>query len=403
MYTSVEDKPDYESKVIDCVIDLIKQIELKKEGSPRFECRPWTDNDHKKRRIGSLKPDSKCFERSIRLDLKPLKYYIIDAEKWREIEEHRYDKRRTRNEFEAFPADLLPTRILDEDFIGVTELSAPLNAPDILECFLRLTDMKFEIAYDLTIQCPICRKTHELHRLPIKAMFRSRKDPVFCQEAGFASLLWYKLWECYPNKMCSMFKGIDRMRFSDNTVIKRELKVKKLTESIYGECSYDYAVYLGNLNPSKDRILVFDLTTALWKKSGFHEESRSPSDYLKIWKETLCRVPNRLQNVIATWYIVCNDTEERFFENETPGGVKCMDELVEKVTEDFPNSAVILKSASDANSLLNYKLLVVPVFNTTPAKGEARHELRKLWKVAIGESKGIDLLINHVLHYLLIG
>jgi len=376
MYTSTEDLPEMEAKIQECALELVKQIETRSSGSPRYQCRPWTSNDHKIKQIGRLKPDSKCFERPVRLDLKPLRYYILDPATWEDIEKQRYD-RNPRNQFDAFPVSLLPY-IFDDRFLESTELSAPLRAPGILESFLQLADIKFEIRYHLERKCHLCASIHKITGVPIKAMFK--KDDVFRHEAGFAELLWDALLEHYPGQMCKSFRGLGQILCEKSPVLRRETKVREFAKSPYGACAYDFSVDLSKLVPAQNDIFAFDLTTALWKKSGFHEEARPPEDHLNIWRETLCRIPNTLPNMIATWYIVRNETEDTFFDETAPNSVKNMDQLVDLVSDQFPGTAIVLRQPGDLSALgiKTYKLLVVPVFNSTPAKGEARHELTRI-------------------------
>jgi hypothetical protein len=396
MYTSVEGNKDIETKILRCIIELLKQIYLKKAGSKHFECRPWTPDDHKKKRIGRINKFSKCFERPVRFNLKPIRFYILDPETWKEIEEKRYNKN-PRNEVDAFPAECLPG-IFDQKCInGYTELSVPLKAASsVLECFLQLAAIRFELKYDLTKKCNLCGVTHKISGIPIKAMFRKKSDDVYCQESGFVELLWNILWNRYPTQMCESFSGKSEVSIRESKIIRRELKIKELTNSRYGETSYDFAIDFEGLNGLK-QWLVFDLTTALWKKSGFHETSIPPEEHLDRWRETLCRIPNLLQNLIATWYIVVNQTEEMFFDETSPNKVKDMDELVRLVCDQHPNSYIILRKHQDVNSinLREHKLIVVPVFNSTPVKGEARHELSRLFKRDFSK-----LLINQVVDYL---
>jgi len=395
MYTSVEGNKEIEAKILNCLIELLKQIYLKKPGGKKFECRPWTPEDHKKKRIGPLNEFSKCFERPVRFNLKPLRYYILDPETWKEIERKRYNKN-PNNQFDAFPAEYLPD-IFDEKCInGYTELSVPLRTPNVLECFLQLAAIRFELKYDLTRKCSICGASHSISGIPIKAMFRNKNDDVYCQESGFAELLWDLLWKRFAKQMCQSFNGKTEISIRESKIIRRELKVKELADSRHGEASYDYAVNFEEISGAK-KWLVFDLTTALWKKSGFHETSIPAEEHLDKWRETLCRIPNSLQNLIATWYIVVNQTEEMFFDETSPNKVKDMDELVRLVCDQHPNSYIILRKHQDVNSinLREHKLIVVPVFNSTPVKGEARHELSRLFKRDFSK-----LLINQVVDFL---
>jgi len=392
-YTSVEGDEKTEEKIVNCVIELLKQIKLKKQGSKKFECRPWTPDDHRKKRIGSLKPWSKCFERPVRFNFEPLRYYILDPDTWGEIEKKRYN-RNTRNFFDSFPANCLPD-IFDDKFNDSTEISVPLRAPGVLECFLQLASVKFELTHNLTKECNICGRIHKVTGIPIKAMFRKINDEVYCQEMGFAELLWDLLWRKYPDSMCKSFREKTQIKIRESKIIRRELKVGELIESLYPEASYDFAVNFNELTSDRDEIFVFDLTTALWKKSGFHETSRPPEEHLNRWKETLCRIPNSMSNLFAIWYAVVTQTEDNFFDPSTaPKRAKNIEELVTLVTEPHPNSFIILRQPSDISSIdkKKHKLFVVPVFNSTPRKGEARYELRRLYNGAFSK-----LLIKQVL------
>jgi len=394
MYTSVEGKNEIELEIEKCVIELIKQIELKESGSSKYKCRPWTPEDHKKRKIGPLKDYSKCFERPVRFDFKPLRYYILDPATWRKIEKQQYIKN-PRSQYGAFPDYLLPY-IFDDRFLESTEVSAPLNTSGVLECFLHLAQVRFEIKITLEKSCPICNMFHRIENIPIKAMFKT--DDVFRHEAGFAELLWDALWEHYPKQMCESFKGLSQISSKESPVLKRELKVQEITPSPYSMCAYDFAIFLNKLLPTNDKILLFDLTTALWKKSGFHEETRSPEEYLSLWQETLCRIPNTISNVIAVWYIVVNETQDTFFDETAPKKVQNINQLVDQVCNQYPKTVKILYKDSDLSFLHDqiYKLLVVPIFNSTPRRGEARHELKKLQ-----EKRYSSLLIKHVVDFLL--
>jgi len=396
MYTSLEGDKKTEEKILDCLIELIGQIELKRPESKKFECRPWTEEDHKKKRIGFLKRESKCFERPVRFDFEPLRYYILDPDTWNRIEKKRYNKN-PNNQFDAVPADDLPD-IFDDRFDNSTELSVPLRAPGVLECFLQLAAVKFELKHDVVKECNICGRVHKLTKIPIKAMFRKMNDEVYCQETGFVELLWNELWTKYPDCMCKSFQEKAQMTIRESKIIRRELKVGSLAESRYPEASYDFAVDLKELISNRNEIFVFDLTTALWKKSGFHETSRPPEEYLERWKETLCEVPNSKPNVFSIWYVVVNQREDDFFDSTAPKGAKNMQELVTLVTENHPDCALILKRPLDINriDMKKHKLFVVPVFNSTPRKGEARYELRRLFKRDFSK-----LLIKQVIDFLL--
>jgi hypothetical protein len=217
----------------------------------KYKSRPWTPEDHKKRKIGPLKDYSKCFERPVRFDFKPLRYYILDPATWRKIEKQQYIKN-PRSQYGAFPDYLLPY-IFDDRFLESTEVSAPLNTSGVLECFLHLAQVRFEIKITLEKSCPICNMFHRIENIPIKAMFKT--DDVFRHEAGFAELLWDALWEHYPKQMCESFKGLSQISSKESPVLKRELKVQEITPSPYSMCAYDFAIFLNKLLPTNDKIL----------------------------------------------------------------------------------------------------------------------------------------------------
>lgn len=395
MYTSVEGDENVEIKILNCVIELLKQIYLKGTGSKKFECRPWTPEDHKKKKVGLKNKFSKCFERPVRFNLKPLRYYILDPKTWKEIERKRYNKN-PNNQFDAFPADCLPDIFDNKHIDSYTELSVPLRTPGVLECFLQLAAVRFELKYDLEMKCNVCGGYHRIVGIPIKAMFRNKDDEVYCQESGFAELLWKQLWSKFPKQLCQSFKGKSEISIGESAIIKRELKVKEIASSPYAEASYDFAVDFKEIT-GQEKFLLFDLTTALWKKSGFHETSIAPEEHLNKWRETLCRIPSSLA-MNAIWYIVANQTEEIFFDETAPHQVKTMDELVSLVCDQHPNSFIIIRDSQDVNNinLQKHRLLVVPVFNSTPKKGEARYEFRRLFKRDFSK-----LLINQVVDYTL--
>jgi hypothetical protein len=215
-----------------------------------------------------------------------------------------------------------------------------------------------------------------------------RDSDVFKHEAYFADLLWNKIWEVYPKEFCNSFQGKTQIKITESTIIKREVKAKELDPtSRFPSSSYDYVVDLSALG--LNRRLLFDLTTGLWKKSGFHEVGRTTEDYIEMWKELLFNIPQRIANAYAVWYVVVNSTEDRFFDETAPQGVRNMEALVDLVTSGDRKTTILVQSDNDLKYLnLNiHKLLVIPVFNSTPAKGEARREIKRL------EEKRYDKLL----------
>ncbi|MGC8576379.1 MAG: hypothetical protein ACP5M7_00005, partial [Thermoproteota archaeon] len=213
----------------------------------------------------------------------------------------------------------------------------------------------------------------------------------------FANLLWEALWKNYPSQLCNLFGGKTYIDISESTILKREVRVKDIDQkSRFSLNSYDYVVDLFKIG--KRRRLLFDLTTGLWKKSGFHEIGRTTEEYIETWKELLFNVPKRVSDAYAIWYIVINSTEEKFFDETAPNGVRNIESLVDIVTLQDRESRLIVKSEADVNHWNSelHKLIVVPVFNSTPTRGEARWELKRLKN---GEYNKILIwtMVNHLL------
>jgi hypothetical protein len=225
--------------------------------------------------------------------------------------------------------------------------------------------------------CPCCGSVHKIENIPVKAMFKDQD--VFVQEASFGQLLWEKLWQKYPTQFCEIFQGRTTIPSKDSTVLRRNFKVKELmVSSPFGECEYDYAV---DFRPfGHDRLILFDLTTGLWKKGGFHEESRTPEEYVELWRELLLTVPSTFQNAFTVWYIIVHPREDIFFDETSPYGAKNMHELIQIITQDHLDVVNVVKSPDDIT--LRCRLFIVPVFGK-----ESRSELQLL------KSKKFDQLL----------
>ncbi|MGB9718727.1 MAG: hypothetical protein ACPL4E_09880 [Thermoproteota archaeon] len=396
-YTSTEGLGEVESYKIECLKALLRFMARKVQEIRRYECVareripskvgfkksedevPLTFENFK-RVVYKSKPVNctSCIERSLRFDFTPLRYFFFDHKTWSKMQGQRYYKTPGRRNIDALPANLLSEFISSyEEYYDGTQLIAPVNHKGVLEAFLNISDIRFELKHYVEHKCTICGVTHRITNIPIKAMFKDSE--VFRHEAYFANLLWEKLWEIYPEQLCSSFKGKPCIEISESTLLKREVKVKELDpKSSFSSSSYDYVVDLSQVG--KKRLLLFDLTTGLWKKSGFHEIGRTSEEYIEMWKELLYNLPKKLADTYAVWYIVVNSTEEKFFDETAPNGIKNIEGLVDIIASQDRQTTLIVKSDNDANllDLKLHRLVVVPVFNTTPSKGEARWEIRRL-------------------------
>ena len=382
-YTSTEGDPETEKEKINCLVELLKQLAGLSLGSKRYECQPRSELQYNKliTQMGRPRNRRVCIERYLRFDFNPLRYFFFDYKTWSKMQRKRYSKLPRHN------IDALPTRLLSDflylysKYLNGTELIAPITHEGVLEAFLNVSKVRFEIKIQVSHPCAQCGLTHQITGIPIKAMFRDSE--VFKHEARFAELLWQKLWEKYPREFCNSFRGKSSVSIEDSLVLKRELRVQEIfPKSPFALNSYDFAVDMAHLLNESTRLLLFDLTTGLWKKSGFHEVGRTPEDYLEAWKEMLYEIPMKVSNTVATWYIMVNSTEELFFDETAPAGVIDMNQLLTNITSNNLSCVSIVKTISDVVSLeLNtHKLVVVPIFNSTQQKGEARTELKRLEK-----------------------
>jgi len=383
-YTSKEGDPKTEEEKTECLKELLSQISGKSAGSKRWECIPKQGWNYEKISSEILKMKQinreACIERHLRFDFTPLRYFFFDYKTWSKMQRKRYSKGPMHN-VDVLPADLLSDFISFYDkYLDGTQLVAPINHEGVLEAFLNVSKVRFEIKIQLsTHKCEICGHMHRIVNIPIKAMFRD--SDVFRHEAGFAELLWRKLWEKFPKEFCGSFGGKNVIKISESKVLKREMKVEEVEpRSSFASSSYDYTVKLRELG--KERLLLFDLTTGLWKKSGFHEVGRSPEEYVGLWREMLFEIPISKPDTFATWYIAINSTEELFFDETAPYGVKNVEELLNAVTSGKTYNTILIRSFNDIPSLdlHRHRLIVVPIFNTTQQKGEGRWEIKRLAK-----------------------
>jgi hypothetical protein len=350
-YTSAEEDPTSEEKIIQCLSALIMLLREGTEPPKAFECRRIEPFDDKPKPIGPLRQDSKCFERPVRFDFKPIRRRHIDPVTWEKIQDQRADHG-AHHIIDLIPSNLLPD--VFEEQVRRIDVNAPLEAEGVLESFVKMANIKFEIKLDLCCQCRICSKQHCLSRVPISAMFKT--DLAYIQEAGFGRMLWKLLCDEFADEMCRIYSkdyGV-----TDSPVLKREMKVSSLGKDGSG-LEYDYAVDLKPLI-GDEGWLLFDLTTGLWKKGGLHETTIKPQEYVERWKEMLFRIPSNCENSRSMWYIVIPTTEEQFFDESAPPGIDSM--------------SALLNAIGEYNGIFN----PLVIFNSTPRKGEARVELQNL-------------------------
>jgi len=403
-YTSTEGMEKIEREKLNCLKALIAFLAGVPSGTRRYECiakekvpcklgcrelvvkkniktQPLTFENFRKLVNGPWRINcTMCIERCLRFDFKPLRYFFFDHKTWRDMCEKRYCKTLGRRNIDALSVKVLLDFInLYNTYIDGAQLIAPTNRKGVLEAFLNISEVKFELKHELYRKCSVCKSDHRIVDIAIKAMFRD--SDVFKHEAYFANLLWEKLWSSYPEQFCMTFAGRTQIKISDSRVLKREVKSKDVDpSSSFPLSSYDYMVDFTPLGV--ERRLLFDLTTGLWKKSGFHEVGRTTQEYVETWRELLFNIPRRIPNTYAVWYSVVDSTEYAFFDETAPSGVKNMDELVDLVSSGNRGVTLIARSENDVDNmdLSIHRFIVVPVFNTTPRRRNAKYEIERLEK-----------------------
>jgi len=114
-----------------------------------------------------------CIERSLRFDFTPLRYFFFDHKTWQAMQKQRYCKTKGRRNIDALPARLLSDFINSYDkYSDGTQLIAPINHQGVLEAFLNVSAVKFELKHSVERKCDICGSIHKIADIPIKAMFR---------------------------------------------------------------------------------------------------------------------------------------------------------------------------------------------------------------------------------------
>lgn len=127
------------------------------------------------------------------------------------------------------------------------------------------------------------------------------------------------------------FEGKNEISYKDSVIFKREFQIRNIKgeeNNEFVDTDYDFALKLQRLGINK--IILVDLTTALWRKGLLSYE-----DYIKRWKETCFNIPYRHSDIFFVWYILVNDTEEKFFKGPPPNKVhKNFDEMLKDLSSD---------------------------------------------------------------------
>ena len=385
--TFIQNEHLYITDKIECIYNLfnplfgedVKPVEIPALGE-YVEPKPTTSSISAVKKRRSLKRTI-CIERPLRFAFEKICYLMIDPKKWQKITNKKtwltrledicavdgLDKDKVRTAISHFgrmkqanfgvvPSSLIFSRTAEDDRVLV---SAPTRSREMLSTFMSLADISSIILEKTELYNCSCGLDHQLIAVPIHTIWKD--SDVYRQEAGMLDLLWNKLWECLGARYCQEeFKGkVERKRIKNSRIFRRNFEVSNIdSTSRYADCDYDYFLDLTPLGI--DRRLAFSLTTALWRKGGIHEETKTPETYFDQWRELLWNIPRKINDLIAIWYVTVRQTESKVFNEKAPHGSRSMEDLVRKITEGDTKSVVIVDSP--ITNLENMKLIVVPLF-----------------------------------------
>jgi hypothetical protein len=214
-----------------------------------------------------------------------------------------------------------------------------------------------------------------IRHIPIDAL--NIRSNVYKHEAGVANVLSHVLVEFFCDKYLNLeFIGKNEISYKESVIFRREFQVRSIKgEEIneFADSDYDFAL---NLQPlEKDKLILIDLTTALWKKGLLPYE-----EYLRRWRETCFNIPLRHADMLFIWYVLVNETEKHFFEGPPPNKVhKNFDEMLKDLSSECPEKAV--KVISDESDLTNYsgeRIIILKLFRKTPTAKNSEEELENL-------------------------
>jgi hypothetical protein len=214
-----------------------------------------------------------------------------------------------------------------------------------------------------------------IRHIPIDAL--NILSSVYKHEAGVANALSHVLVEFFGDKYLNLeFNGKNEISYKDSRIFRREFQVHNIKgeeTNEFADTDYDFAL---NLQPlEKDKLILIDLTTALWKKGLLPYE-----EYVNRWRETCFNIPIRHANVLFIWYILINETEKRFFEGPPPNKVhRNFDEMLKDLSSDCAEKEIkVISDESDLTSYSGERIAILKLFRKTPTAKNSEEELDNL-------------------------
>jgi hypothetical protein len=213
-----------------------------------------------------------------------------------------------------------------------------------------------------------------IRHIPIDAL--DIRSSVYKHEAGVANVLSHVLVELFGDRYFSTeFNGRNEISYRETTVFRREFQIRNIAgeeDNEFADGDYDFALTLNPLGINKT--ILIDLTTALWKKGLFNYE-----DYIKRWRETCFNIPNRHPEIRLLWYILINETEEKFFGGPPPNSMhKDFDEMLRDLSAGCQERVRVVSDEQDLTTLADERTIIVKVFKKSPTAKNSERELENL-------------------------
>jgi len=200
----------------------------------------------------------------------------------------------------------------------------------------------------------------------------SKRNLVYKQEYGVLQVLWKTLWEEAGSKYRDIEFSSERIKnANESLILRRAFKVKDIpgeeSNVDYGECDYDYALNVAPLDGNKK--LLFPLTVGLWKKG------RSTYDEcIKKWGELYYRIVKRHKELTILWYVAIDDTEERFYRGNPQH--ENFEEMMDAITG---RGNGLVNMVDNSNPMIDScRLVIHTLFKETPQSQNVQKELNKL-------------------------
>lgn len=231
---------------------------------------------------------------------------------------------------------------------------------------------KLRVRY--TVSISIDGLSYSVTRIPIDAL--NENSYSYKHEAGAANTLSHALVDLFGKKYLDYeFKDKEQITYKEASVFRREYRIEQIRgeeSNKFANSDYDFALCLQPLGLNK--VILVELTTALWKKGLYDYRALTEK-----WRETYFNIPTRHKEIILIWYILIPETEERFFQSSPSGAHKNFDEMLNDLSLNADRGEI--KVISDEDDLVTYngeRIILLKIFKKSPTAKTAIREIENL-------------------------